>query len=80
MTLEERIFEAMQDMMVDRYKMDVARVLSYEDTTVSSGGCETCWFEYDVCEITYLDSEGKLQTWNYSGTFGELIFELTTED
>jgi hypothetical protein len=47
-------------------------VVDYSERTQYSGGCETCYFEWQ--EITYILSNGK--TYTESITFGELIYEL----
>jgi hypothetical protein len=78
-TLEERIFEDMKEMLVSRYGLDVDQVTGYNESTRSDGYCDTCWYEYNVVEIDYLDSTGNKHSWEYSGKFGELIQYLTSD-
>jgi len=59
-----------------RLDKDVDEVLDFEDATESSGGCETCWYEYAVVRVFYRDSRGDNREWVYDGSFASLIREL----
>lgn len=77
MTFEDNLKEALAEYMRNSYyKLDVARVTGYEDDTESDGYCETCYYEYAVVRISYVDSAGKPQKWTYRGGFAELINSL----
>jgi hypothetical protein len=74
MSLNDKILEMMTDYLKDsRSDLDVVEVFDYDEDTESSGGCETCWFEYDVIVFTYKDSEGATRKHTESGTLAELL-------
>lgn len=56
---------------------NVAAVTSYEDDTESTGGCETCWYEYAVVRIHYDILGGGSDRYTYCGGFAELMRELS---
>lgn len=54
-----------------------AEIIDIEQETESSGYCDTCWSEYIVVYVTYLDEDGDRQTYTYRGNMAEWIQELT---
>lgn len=56
---------------------DVAEVTLFEEETVASGFCETCYYESTEVHIYYLNSDGVGRRYEYYGNMAELIRELT---
>jgi len=79
-TIEERILNAMTRMVESQYDSSCVEVTSYDETYRYGGGCETCAFEYTVVEIYYTDEDGASKSFEYDGSFGTLISNLTDED
>lgn len=73
MSWQERMMTAMSKLVSERVGQTVT-VARYEDRTVYSGGCESCYYEYAV--VDFYDVEGKV-VYTYSGTFLEFMDELT---
>lgn len=67
---------ALANYMSANYGLDVARVVNFYDSTESGGYCETCYYEYAVFTVDYVDSKDERKTWTYRGSFAELIREL----
>ena len=76
MDIKEVIAERLGEMMRNTYRLDVSEVTSWEDTTVSTGYCETCYYEYAAVLVRYRDSKGNDKKWTYSESFADLINEL----
>lgn len=57
--------------------VEADRVTYIDQTTETSGYCETCWYEEIVLEITYIESgTGRSRLYTYRGGMAELISEL----
>lgn len=57
---------------------EAVEVVSYEEMQRSDGYCDTCYYEWEEVDITFISSEtSEPQVYTYSGDFGELIRELT---
>lgn len=56
--------------------LDAANVVSVTQETEEGGSCETCWYEYIVVNILYLDSKGREQAYSYYGEMSTLVNEL----
>lgn len=76
MDINEAIKEALADYMRSAYEMDVDRVDSWEDTTISSGYCSTCYYEYAGVEVWYYNSKGERVYWEYRDSFASLVSNL----
>jgi hypothetical protein len=57
--------------------LDVVKVLTFHERTQSSGFCDTCYFEYQVVDIAYEDSNGDYQKYVWSDDFADLVRALT---
>lgn len=55
---------------------DVKEVVSYEDDTAGGGYCSSCYYEYAIVNIYYLDSQNQRQKYVYDDGFAELISSL----
>lgn len=75
MSLEDSIKGAMLNLLKE-YDIDAVEVTYFEDSTRSGGGCDTCWYDYAVVEIRYIDSNGSRKVYVYEGAFGDLIRAL----
>lgn len=56
----------------DGYK-DVEVVLSAEERTESDGYCDTCYYEYTVLDIVYLDADGVCERMTVQYSFSEIM-------
>ena len=57
---------------------DATEVVSWEDRTEGSGGCETCYFEWAVIDVRYrVASDPKVRLFTYDGSFVDLIRVIT---
>jgi hypothetical protein len=57
--------------------IEAQEVTSVEQDTVSSGYCETCWYEEIVLEISYIEKgTGRSRLYTYYGNMASLISEL----
>ena len=77
MTWQENMYAAIAQMLREHYRIDAVEVTGFEDYTASGGYCETCWYEETRCLITYKDSDGNSQTFDYYDSFADLIGALT---
>lgn len=71
-----RMNEALAEMLREEYSVDAAEVTGFEDYTYTSGHCETCKYETIRCNISYVDGSGERQTYEYYGSFSDLIGSL----
>lgn len=75
---KEEMYEAIAEYLRFIYTgLDINKVIDFEDRTEYGGGCSTCAYEETVCDITYLDSKGKVKTHTLTGTFSDLISNIT---
>lgn len=59
-----------------QHEPDVKEVVRYEDDTAGGGYCDSCYYEYAIVNIYYLDSQGAQHKYVYSAGFAELISSL----
>jgi hypothetical protein len=52
-------------------------LISWEEREYSSGGCDTCAFNYTEVQVVYRTQVGDTEVFNYDGDLGDLIRELT---
>lgn len=78
MSFEDNLKNAMLALIINRGCHNAIRVDSYEEKELSTGYCETCYYEYTVVVIKYITSTGVRDEHEYYGPFSELIQELTT--
>lgn len=71
-----RMNEVLAEMLREEYFVDAAEVTGFEDYTYTSGYCETCKYETIRCTISYVDSFGEHQRYEYYGSFSDLISSL----
>ena len=76
--MDKSIRESMTRLInASRPDLDCQEVVSWYDDTQSSGYCETCYYESAVVRMTYLNSNGITAQYTYSGSFGDLISDLS---
>ena len=75
-SIKDKICEALGKYL-ERNEFEIKKVIDFEEEKKNDGYCETCWYEYTVVVITYLNKKGKEKTYTYSGFFSDLIRELT---
>lgn len=75
-TLNDRIKEDLAKFMRDHYRLEVSEVLDWEDDTESTGYCDSCYYEYAVVKVKYIDNDFDRCSWTYSGSFADLISNL----
>lgn len=75
-TLNERICESLAEFMRESYRLDVSEVVEWEDDTESDGYCDSCYYEYAVVKVKYIDNDFDKCTWTYRGSFADLINSL----
>jgi hypothetical protein len=71
------MYAALAEYLRDVKHLDAVEVTDFEDVQKSDGYCETCYYEYMACDITYKNSAGKTQVYEYYGTVAELVRNLT---
>lgn len=76
MSFEDAIKASMASLL-QSYGIDAVRVNSYEEEERMDGFCDTCYYEWTVVVINYIDSKGVIADYNFRGDFGDLINELT---
>jgi len=74
-TIEEKIHDALT-LYLRRIGFECDGVTGFEDVTKYGGYCDTCSYSETLCEVTY-EYLGKTKTYEYYGTFANLIKELT---
>lgn len=62
-----------------RGEAQAVRVTGFREETYEHGGCETCSWTEIVVEISYVDTEDDPCVYKHSGTFVDLVRELTEE-
>lgn len=73
---KKRMYESLAEMLREEYNLDAVEVTEFEDYTYSGGFCESCYYEDTRCKITYVDSYGGTQEYDYYGSFAELVGSL----
>lgn len=76
MSIEDAIKEAALGML-QGYGVDAVKVVDFTEEQRMDGFCETCYYEWTVVEIKYLDGSGNPDTYEWSGDFADLIRELS---
>jgi C4-type Zn-finger protein len=76
---KESFYEALAEYIRDNAygSRDVAKVTSFEEETIESGYCETCYYESTEVWVYYEDSDGKAKKYEYYGNMAEFIRALT---
>lgn len=72
---KKKFYEALAEMLRED-GLDAVEVTEFEDYTEYGGYCETCYYESTRCKLTYVDSNGETQTYDYYGSFAELVGSL----
>ena len=82
--LNTAINEAILAYLVDQKYIpsDATEVVSWEDRTEGSGGCETCYFEWAVIDVQYrvASAPDELRLFTYGGSFVDLIRVITRQE
>jgi len=73
---KKRMYESLAEMLREEHNLDAVEVTEFEDYTYSDGYCSTCYYETTRCKISYVDSNGDAQSYDYWGSFAELIGSL----
>jgi hypothetical protein len=78
MSLRASLAEAERRFAYERFSQSYYDVepddsFTFIQDTESSGGCETCWFDWDVVKIT---NDRTNQTYSWDGTFSEMLEAL----
>ena len=76
MTWKERMYSGLGEYLRSM-GFDAIEVTDFEDRTEYGGYCDTCAYETTVCDLTYRDSKGKVNTWTYYDSFAELVKSIT---
>ncbi len=71
--------DAFKPLVESRLGVPIRRVVTYEETTVNGGYCETCSFEYVAVKVVFKSSEGKLCVYTVEGTLWDLMRRLTAD-
>lgn len=71
--------DAFKPLVESRLGVPIRRVVTYEETTVNGGYCETCSFEYVVVKVVFKSSEGKLCVYTIESTLWDLMRQLTAD-
>ena len=83
---EERFYAAVRDYIDGRNDgpygsggkiVEAAEVTYIGQTTQADGYCDTCYYEYTVLEISYIEKgTGRSRLFTYRGDMGDLLREL----
>lgn len=73
MSVQDSLKEALATMLREEYNIDAVKVIDWADEIERSGYCETCYYEEQVVNITYVDSDGDSHLWTYCGMFSGLM-------
>lgn len=76
MAIKKAIYGSALVMLKNMGIHDAIEVTAFEETTESSGYCETCYYEETIVEITYVSETGVVKLYTYYGNFSDLINEL----
>jgi hypothetical protein len=74
---KESFYEALAEYIRNSGYTDVAKVTRFEEETVESGYCETCYYESTEVWVYYETSEGVSLRFEYYGNMAEFIRDLT---
>ena len=69
--------EAFKPLVENRLGVPIRHVVTYRETTVHGGYCETCSFSYVAVQVVFKSSEGKLCVLPIEGTMFSLMAQLT---
>jgi len=75
MGFKEGFYVALAGLLEER-GITGATVVDFDEVTRYDGYCETCYYEYSEVVITY-EVDGVTETYDYSGSFVDLISALT---
>lgn len=78
MSFKESFYAAFLSILKE-YGFDAVEVTNVEETTESGGYCETCWYETQVVEVTYVDSNGIESSYTISDNLSDLINRLIAQ-
>lgn len=76
MELSESFNKSLKAFIINDTGADVVEIIDFEEDTKGSGGCETCYFEWTEVSVTYRDSDGDVNRYDYHGDFMELVQSL----
>ena len=77
MSWKDAMHEAIAMLLREQYKLDAVSVTGVTQKREYGGYCDTCYYEYDVADIAYLDSEGKARNYRYDGSITDLMYNIT---
>lgn len=69
--------EAFKPLVENRLGVPIRHVVTYRETTVNGGFCETCSYTYVAVQVVFKSSEGKLCVYPIEGTMFSLMSQLT---
>lgn len=75
MSWKEGFYEALVGYLRQR-GIEAVEVVDFEDDTVVSGYCETCYYESVVAVIRYRDSKGDVKTYTAYESFADIVQSL----
>lgn len=73
MNFKDLIEESIRRWLEDELNEGPLTVVSYKEDKESVGKCDTCYTEFVVVTITYIDSNDKEQVYKYDGGFIKLL-------
>ncbi len=82
MNFKDSLDKALADLVRQATGRDVTEIRRWEEEERSSGGCETCAWDYTVVDIYYwynYKSEVLPGVYTYEGEFSGLLRELTND-
>lgn len=78
MSFEDRFYTAVTEYLNAHTDVSADRVTGIDQETYSDGYCETCWYEYIVLEIFYVEADtGAHKIYVYRGNMADLMRELS---
>jgi hypothetical protein len=73
---ESNLYRALTEYLRNECDVDAERAIGFEEDTFEDGYCETCYFEYEVVKIFYIDRNGSEDVHIESVDLGTLVREL----
>lgn len=79
MSFKENFYGAFLGLIKENYDSDAVEVTDVKEETESGGYCQTCWYETQVVEVHYINSNGAELTQTISENLSDLINRLVKE-
>lgn len=79
MSFKENFYDAFLSLIKENYDSDAVEVTDVKEETESGGYCNTCWYETQVVEVHYTDSNGAELTRTIYENLSDLINRLVKE-